>query len=152
MTTLFFLLAIIFVFHEFGILTRTEENLKLVKKIREKNFFTKKPEVEILDEKNPFVDEMNSRELNEAKSRGCLLITTNMFYLAWTFMGIALAYQWQIFLLLLCNTIVTNMMMKIVADDGKIFVKKFDALVGIVILIWIFMNHFHPGFFPTHLV
>jgi hypothetical protein len=154
MTTLFFLLAILFIFHELNILTRTEDNMRLVKKIREKDFFTKKkPDVQVLDgDRNPFSEEMITREHNETKARGCLLITTNMMYMAWVFMGVALAHQWQIFLLLLSGSVSYSLISKIVSEDGKIVMKKIDALIGMIILIWIFMNHFHPGFFPTHLI
>ena len=76
----------------------------------------------------------------------------NMIFMMWTVLGIALATQWQIFMLLFSGAIVNKLISKITAENDLVIVKRIDAVISIVILLWIFMNHFHPGFFPHTLI
>jgi SOS-response transcriptional repressor LexA len=137
MATLFFLLTCIFFFYEINIFAKAKSNHELVTKMNEKGFWD---------------SENGSPEKSSLISRGCLYLLMNMFYMSWVIIGFALSSQWQFFLLLISQGIVQSMIKKIVSDDDKVIVKKVNALISIVILGWIFMNHFHPGFFPEKLI
>ena len=133
MTTFYFLLSILFVMYEINVLSRTADSLALSKRMKDKEFWRSETEKDI-------------------KSRGCLVISMNMIFMMWTVLGIALATQWQIFMLLFSGAIVNKLISKITAENDLVIVKRIDAVISIVILLWIFMNHFHPGFFPHTLI
>ena len=133
MTTLFFLLTVIFVMYEINVLSKTTDSITFAKKMKEKDFW-------------------RSEIAKEDKSRGCLLVSIQMAYMVWVVIGVALASQWQIFMLLLSAGVVHKLISKIAPEDDLVISKKINATASIVILLWIFMNHFHPGIFPLTLI
>jgi len=133
MTTFYFLLSILFVMYEINVLSRTADSLAFAKKMKDKDFW-------------------RSEIAKDDKSRGCLLVSIRMVFMIWVVIGIALASQWQIFVLLLSASVVHKLISKIAPEDDLVISKKINAAASIIILLWIFMNHFHPGIFPHTLI
>ena len=134
MTTLFFLSCVLFVMYELNVLINTERTTSLAENLKTDRNFWQSNEVP-----------------SETKTRGCLYLLVNLFYLIWTVVGIALASQWQMFILLLSIDVVAAIFSKLLKNRPveRKFFKKFDAILCMVVLLWIFFNHFHPGSLPV---
>lgn len=128
MTTLFFLIAIVFMMYEISVIKDANKRIQLTDELKNKNFW-----------------EESKKDL---KTKGCLFVGMNMMYFAWTVIGIALASQWHMFVLLFSLSIIEGLMLKVVSKDDRRFVKVTDAVLSATTLLWIFINHFHPGVLP----
>lgn len=102
--------------------------------------------IQLTDElKNKKFWEESKKDL---KTKGCLFVSMSILYFTWTVIGFALASQWYMFLLLFSLGIIERMMLKIVPKDDRRFVKVTGAVLSATALLWIFVNHFHPGVLP----
>ena len=128
MTTLFFLIAIVFMMYEISVIKDANKRIQLTDELKNKKFW-----------------EESEKDL---KTKGCLFVGMNMMYFAWTVIGIALASQWHMFVLLFSLGIIEGLMLKVVSKDDRRFVKVTDAVLSATALLWIFINHFHPGVLP----
>lgn len=140
MTDLFYIIGIIFFFHELMILhdpTRHLDRLRLADKInKDKNEDGTKREA---------LDGLNDEE----KKR---FITTTLFqfsYLIWAIIGILFASQWIIFSgLFLFGLISGFFRRRFYKDDtrGSKKLLKFDGLISAAILTYLIINNFHQIF------
>jgi hypothetical protein len=128
MTTLFFLLAVLFMMYEISVIYNAKSRVKLIEELKNKQFW-----------------EEAEKDL---KARGCIFLFMNILYLIWAVIGVALASQWHMFILLFSVGIIEKMMLKIVPVTEKSSVKIIDATISSLVLLWIFINHFHPGVLP----
>jgi hypothetical protein len=128
MTTLFFLIAIVFMMYEISVIRDANKRIQLTDELKNKKFW-----------------EESEKDL---KVRGCLFVVMNMMYFAWAVIGFALASQWHMFVLLFSLSVIERMMLKIVSKEDRRLVKVTDAVLSAATLLWIFVNHFHPGVLP----
>ena len=128
MTTFFFMIAIVFMMYELSVISNAKSRIQLTEELKNKEFW-KEAEKDI-------------------KAKGCMFLFMNMTYFVWAVIGVALASQWYMFILLFSIGIIEKMMLKIVPNTEKYVVKIVDASISAATLLWIFINHFHPGVLP----
>lgn len=128
MTTLFFLFAIVFMMYEISVIADANKRLQLTDELKNKEFW-KEAEKDL-------------------RARGCIFLIMNMGYFAWAIIGVALASQWHMFVLLFAISLIEKLMLKIVPVTERNIVKITDAIISSIALLWIFINHFHPGVLP----
>jgi cation transport ATPase len=123
MTTIFFLLTIIFVLHE--AYTMPLLNPEFYDKIRD-NLKSKDKE-----KKSEFTKE----------HWGFLL--TGLLYLMWLLIGVIMSSQWILFAVILGMSFVGSAVRKLLPDWLMKRYKDIDVLITIAILLYIAWNHFH---------
>ena len=138
MTSIFFILAVFFLFYEIGVaLKPSKVNLRL-KQLMDKDKF---------------------KELKtEDKVGGCLFSLVQIFYLIWSVIGLAFASQWISFALLFAIGLVSGLLNKAFRmkkiEDSKVALglRSIDALLCAFIIFDIFMTHFRGDVWGTGLV
>ena len=142
MTSIFFFLGIVFFFYEFTVFLRPQDEIERIKKYSNKEYYDK--------EENK----------GKALAGGCLFVTMHLFYMLWTFIGVAFASQWKSFLLLiiigLISAITSTILKKLKLENTfiKPAAKIIDGLVCSVIIADIYLVHFQnisPGLVTTFL-
>jgi hypothetical protein len=80
---------------------------------------------------------------------GCQYVFLLMSYFIWTIIGLTFSSQWAVFGLLMIFGIFIGFVKGIIkrmpnGESGVIAVKRFDGFVSMLILLYIYFNHFHP--------
>jgi len=138
MTSVFFILAVFFLFYEIGTGLRPSKANKRLKRLMDKDVF--------------------KEAKTEEKMGGCLFAFVHMFYLIWTVIGIAFATQWMSFALLFLIGVVSSFVQKAFRmknlDSSKVALglRSIDALLCAFIIFDIFMTHFRGDVWGTGLV
>ena len=129
MTSIFFILAVFFLFYEIGVaLKPSKVNLRLKQLMDKDNFKGLK---------------------TEDKIGGCLFSLVQISYLIWTVIGLAFATQWLSFALLFLIGAVSGLVQKAFRmkglDDTKfaLGMRSIDALICAFVIFDIFMTHFN---------
>jgi len=140
MADLFYILGVIFFFHELGILydpSRHLDRIRLAERInKSKNEDGTKREA---------LDGLNGEE------KKSFMKTTffHLSYLIWSILGILFAGQWIVFAGLLTFGMTSSFFRRRFYKDNtrksKLFF-KFDSFVSLVILAYLVVNHFHQIF------
>ncbi len=136
MTTLFFLLAILFLLYEVYGVINTRSLYEFKKSVADKSKF-------------------NSEE---DRSSGCLYLFLILPYFIWGVLGVALSDQWISFVILfaigIVTSIISNGLKRIGHPDGvaKMLWLKIDALASAIMLVDIFMVHFRGDVYTSILV
>jgi hypothetical protein len=131
MTTLFFLLAILFLLYEVYGVINTRSFYEFKKSVADKSSFA------------------------EDKSAGCLYLFIVMPYFIWGILGVALSDQWISFVILfaigIVTSIISNTLKRIGHPDGvaKMLWLKIDALASAIMLADIFMVHFRGDVYTS---
>jgi hypothetical protein len=138
MTSIFFILAVFFLFYEIGVaLKPSKVNLRLKQLMDKDNFKGLK---------------------TEDKIGGCLFSLVQISYLIWTVIGLAFATQWLSFALLFLIGAVSGLVQKAFRmkglDDTKfaLGMRSIDALICAFVIFDIFMTHFRGDVWGTGLV
>ena len=138
MTSIFFILAVFFLFYEIGVaLKPSKVNLRLKQLMDKDNFKGLK---------------------TEDKIGGCLFSLVQISYLIWTVIGLAFATQWLSFALLFLIGAVAGLVQKAFRmkglDDTKfaLGMRSIDALICAFVIFDIFMTHFRGDVWGTGLV
>ena len=138
MTSIFFILAVFFLFYEIGVaLKPSKVNLRLKQLMDKDNFKVLKTEDKIC---------------------GCLFSLVQISYLIWTVIGLAFATQWLSFALLFLIGAVSGLVQKAFRmkglDDTKfaLGMRSIDALICAFVIFDIFMTHFRGDVWGTGLV
>lgn len=138
MTSIFFILAVFFLFYEIGVaLKPSKVNLRLKQLMDKDNFKGLK---------------------TEDKVGGCLFSLVQISYLIWTVIGLAFATQWLSFALLFLIGAVSGLVQKAFRmkslDDTKfaLGMRSIDALICAFVIFDIFMTHFRGDVWGTGLV
>jgi len=138
MTSIFFILAVFFLFYEIGVaLKPAKVNLRL-KQLMDKDKF--------------------KEAKTEDKIGGCLFAFVQIFYLIWTVLGLAFSFQWISFALLFAIGLVSGLFNKAFRmkkiEDSKVALglRTIDALLCAFIIFDIFMTHFRGDVWGTGLV
>jgi uncharacterized membrane protein YbaN (DUF454 family) len=140
MTTIFFLLAIIFFLYELSGFYNPRRSSEHLKNLKKKDFFTS--------------DEIQ----RDAKLNGCAYAFVNMFYMFWTILGLAFSTQWLSFGILFGLGIVFGMLQKALSmknlEDSRfsLFLRSVDCLICATVIADIFMVHFQGDLYGTGLV
>ena len=134
MTTLFFLMTIVFFFYEFSVFKSPEDEIKRLKRIMEDKVF-----------------EQQEDQIGFTKEQklGCQYVFLVMSYFIWTIIGLTFSSQWAVFGLLMIFGFFIGFVKGILkrmpnGESVIIGVKRFDGFVSMIILIYIYLNHFHP--------
>lgn len=134
MTTVFFLMTIVFFFYEFSVFKSPEDEIKRLKRIMEDKVF-----------------EQQEDQIGFTKEQklGCQYVFLVMSYFIWTIIGLTFSSQWAVFGLLMIFGFFIGFVKGILkrmpnGESVIIGVKRFDGFVSMIILIYIYLNHFHP--------
>lgn len=122
-TTLFFLLAIVFILYEIYSIPLANEEF-----YNELSDFSSKK------------DKLARKEFAAGNS-GYFLIT--LLYFLWLSIGILMASQWMWFAIILCMSFVGSGLRKILPSKVMKWYKNLDGTATIVILVWVAWSHFH---------
>jgi hypothetical protein len=138
MTSIFFILAVFFLFYEIGVALKPSKVSLRLKQLMDKD---------------------NFKDLKtEDKIGGCLFSLVQMLYLVWTVIGLAFASQWILFALLFLIGAVSGIVqkafrMKSLENSGlALGLRSIDALLCAFIIFDIFMTHFRGDVWGTGLV
>ena len=134
MTTLFFIVGILFAIYEFNAFLNPRRELEVMRKIKkDKNYFSS-------DNGNVSKDERNM---------GCVIAFIHIFYFLWGIIGVSVSSQWKLFALLLLIGIFRGLLVKIYIklklDGGPVdlFTKRIDSIACCAIILEIIFVHFH---------
>ncbi len=134
MTTLFFIVGILFAIYEFNVFLNPRRELEVMWKIKkDKNYFSS-------DNGNVSKDERNM---------GCVIAFIHIFYFLWGIIGVSVSSQWKLFALLLLIGIFRGLLgkiyIKLKLDGGSVdlFTKRIDSISCCVIILEIIFVHFH---------
>jgi hypothetical protein len=134
MTTVFFLLTILFLLYEVYGVVNTRSLYEFKKTVADKSSFA------------------------EDKSTGCLYLFIILPYFFWGVLGVALSDHWISFVILfaigILTSIISNGLKRIGHPDGvvKMLWLKIDALDSAIMLVDIFMVHFRGDVYTSILV
>jgi len=124
MTTIFFFLCLAYFLYELSVLSNPRKSIEKLKKLSDAEFM-----------KNP--DTPASE-----KNSGCSFALFASTYFIWSFIGLAYSYQWLSFAILIVIGFVHMAINKIYK---KTILSTFiDALVSSLIILDIFVQHYHP--------
>lgn len=134
MTTVFFLMTIVFFFYEFSVFKSPEDEIKRMKRIKEDKVFDQQE---------------GQKGFTKEQKLGCQYVFLIMSYFIWTIIGLTFSSQWAVFGLLIVFGFFIGFVKGIVkripnGESGVIGVKRFDGFVSMIILSYIYLNHFHP--------
>lgn len=138
MTSIFFILAVFFLFYEIGVALKPSKVNSRLKLLMDKDGFKKAK--------------------TEDKVGGCLFSLVQIFYLTWSIIGLAFASQWISFALLFLIGVVSGLIQKGFRmkslDNSKVALglRSIDALLCAFIIFDIFMTHFRGDVWGTGLV
>ena len=138
MTSIFFILAVFFLFYEIGVALKPSKVNSRLKLLMDKDGFKKAK--------------------TEDKIGGCLFALVQIFYLTWSIIGLAFAFQWISFALLFLIGVVSGLIQKGFRmkslDNSKVALglRSIDALLCAFIIFDIFMTHFRGDVWGTGLV
>jgi len=138
MTSIFFILAVFFLFYEIGVALKPSKVNSRLKLLMDKDGFKKAK--------------------TEDKIGGCLFALVQIFYLTWSIIGLAFAFQWISFALLFLIGVVSGLVQKGFRmkslDNSKVALglRSIDALLCAFIIFDIFMTHFRGDVWGTGLV
>lgn len=139
MTSLFFFLTIVFFFYELNVLLKPGEELARINRISTKDYYT-------------------SDAPSSEKAGSCMFALLQMSYFLWTMLGIAFAWQWVSFLVILVVGFIFGFtrrgMKKAGYGEGTPVkaLKVLDALVSMLILLDIFMTHFRTDYWGEGII
>lgn len=132
MTTLFFILLILPLLAEMEGIRNPEGKRDLREKL---NRFNKEQK----DETIPFDSKITLNGLGIAGKLGL-----QVFYILLCVLGMLLSAQWILFLLLFILGFITTIIRKLTDNNTyQDLVTRFDALISLVLLLYIIINHFH---------
>jgi len=124
MTTIFFFLCLAYFLYEITVLTNPRKSIEKLKKLSDTEFM-----------KNP--DTPASE-----KTMSCSFALFASTYLMWSFIGLAYSYQWLSFGILI---VIGFVHMAIAKAYKKTILSTFiDALLSSLIILDIFVQHYHP--------
>jgi uncharacterized ion transporter superfamily protein YfcC len=133
MTTLFFVLGIVFIVYELSVLKNPSAEAKVIDKLRkDKDYFSSD----------------NLEVTKDERNKGCIIVFAQMFYFVWSILGILMATQWKSFVFIFVVSIIAGFLSKIYQKlnlYGKplhLFTKRIDALVCILLIVDIVLVHF----------
>ena len=133
MTTLFFVLGIVFIVYELSVLKNPSAEAKVIDKLRkDKDYFSSD----------------NLKVTKDERNKGCIIVFAQMFYFVWSILGILMATQWKSFALIFAVSIIAGLLSKIYQKlnlYGKplhLFTKRVDSLVCIFLIVEIVWLHF----------
>jgi len=133
MTTLFFVLGIVFILYELSVFKNPSTEAKVIDKIRkDKDYFSSD----------------NLEVTKDERNKGCIIVFAQMFYFVWSILGILMATQWKSFAFIFVVSIIAGFLSKIYQKlnlYGKplhLFTKRIDALVCILLIVDIVLVHF----------
>lgn len=132
MTTLFFILLILPLLSEMEGIRNPEGRRDLREKL---NRFNKEQK----DETIPFDSKITLNGLGISGKLGL-----QVFYILLCVLGMLLSAQWILFLILFVLGFITTIIKKL--SDNNTYqdlVTRFDALISLVLLLYIIINHFH---------
>ena len=138
MTSIFFILAVFFLFYEIGVALKPSKVNRRLKQLMDKDNF--------------------KGLKTEDKIGGCLFSLVQISYLIWTVIGLAFATQWLSFALLFLIGAVSGLVQKAFRmkglDDTKfaLGMRSIDALICAFVIFDIFMTHFRGDVWGTGLV
>jgi hypothetical protein len=138
MTSIFFILAVFFLFYEIGVALKPSKVNRRLKQLMDKDNF--------------------KGLKTEDKVGGCLFSLVQISYLIWTVIGLAFATQWISFALLFLIGAVSGLIQKGFRmkslDNSKVALglRSIDALLCAFIIFDIFMTHFRGDVWGTGLV
>jgi uncharacterized ion transporter superfamily protein YfcC len=133
MTTLFFVLGIVFIVYELSVLKNPSTEAKFIDKLRkDKDYFSSD----------------NLKVTKDERNKGCIIVFSQMFYFVWSILGILMATQWKSFAFIFAVSIIAGLLSKIYQKldlYGKplhLFTKRIDSLVCIILIVDIVWLHF----------
>ena len=141
MTTLFYLLTIVFIFFELTRFKKIERIRLALDLISKKKSEDPDAEIDPEDEKN-------------LKTNGCVYVILALLYLMWSFIGLAMSSNWYLFGALFIIMIFTSLIRKILVKIQKSpynWISRINSSLSILVLIGIFFSHFHPEIFEKFL-
>lgn len=123
MTTLFFILTVFFIMYEIHTILNPKKTLKYLVKLSNNSWTSDSSEV----------------------ANGCLFIVFLISYLIWSIIGLSISTQWYSFLALVALSFVTSLLNRLTGSlNGKSIIRVIDGIISVLILSFIFINHFHP--------
>jgi hypothetical protein len=135
MTSLFFLLAIVFFLYEFGTIINPYKDVEKINRYGDNEYWKDKDNIK------------------ERAKEGCSYMLMHLAYMAWTFIGLAFATQWVSFLILILVGLVAGLVsgllkrFKLESSRIRIAFKIMDGIICSAIIADIFLVHFQntPG-------
>jgi hypothetical protein len=137
MTTIFYLLTILFIFFEITRFNRIEKIRLALDTIGKK----KKEDPE---------SELDEESIKNLKTNGCFYASVALLYLIWSFIGLALSSHWYLFGILLLIGIFTSILRKIISLVRKsdyYWLSRLNSFLSSLVLVSVFFAHFHPEIF-----
>lgn len=140
MTSLFFIISILFMFHEIGNALNPSKAVKFLRNAKNKDFY-----------------KSNEVETSE-KLGGCWFAFVQLFYFAWGILGLAFSHQWISFGLLFIIGIIAGLVQKgfrikeLDESRAALFLRRIDSIICSIILLDIFMCHFRSDFWGEGIV
>jgi hypothetical protein len=123
MTTIFFLLSIVFILHEFYTMP----------------FLNRE-----------FYDQLHENAKDKDKAKRSALVKEHpsyflvmLMYVVWLFIGTMMASQWIFFAVILGLSFLGAGLRKILPEEVMAFYKNVDVTVTVTILMWVTWHHFH---------
>lgn len=130
MTTLFYLLTIVFFIYEFSVFTNPKDEMKRMNRMKKDKFFD---------------NQEGQKSFTSEQKSGCQYVFFLMGYLIWSFIGLTFSPQWIVFGLLIVFGMFISITRKTMKNNDQIIsLKRFDGFVSMILLLYIYFNHFHP--------
>jgi hypothetical protein len=127
MTTLFFILTVFYFMYEFYNLINPKKTFTNITRYANSDFWTAPDKSKI--------------------ANGCFYLTFTITYFIWTVIGLCVATQWYSFLAIFLLSFSVYFLNRIAYNNTqKMVIHTIDSMISVLILFFIFMNHFHPEF------